>query len=208
MLTPAGLQSTESAIAKQNWNQAGAKEEAGLSKKRKCSRIFNFTTIICIALALALSYRKPSLVRVLSTSNWFIAMASISVYVKKMSGWFCLKVQEPIVQGPPWCNSLQLWRKTPYLPLHTPSTEPLIPLDLYFVQWKLCGTFGKAAPDIEMFSCCSCKGKAVAPVEKSTWGMVIKPTLSLNSRVLGDKFQLGITWTRTNLIWAEVDDSC
>ena len=41
-----------------------------------------------------------------------------------------------------------------------------------------------------MFSCCSCKGKAVAPVEKSTWGMVIKPTLSLNSRVLGDKFQL------------------
>ena len=59
-----------------------------------------------------------------------------------------------------------------------------------------------------MFSCCSCKGKAVALVEKSTWGMVIKPTLSLNSRVLGDKFQLGITWTRTNLIGAEVDDSC
>ena len=59
-----------------------------------------------------------------------------------------------------------------------------------------------------MFSCCSWKGKDVAPVEKNTWGMVIKPTLSLNSRVLGDKFQLGITWTRTNLIGAEVDDSC
>ena len=59
-----------------------------------------------------------------------------------------------------------------------------------------------------MSSCCSWKGKVVAPVEKSTWDMVIKPTRSLNSRVLGDKFQLGITWTRTNLIGAEVDDSC
>jgi hypothetical protein len=44
--------------------------------------------------------------------------------------------------------------------------------------------------------------------EESTWDMVIKPTRSLNSRVLGDKFQLRITWTRTNLIGAEVDDSC
>ena len=158
-----------------------------------------------IALGLAVVYSKPSLVWY-STSNWFIAMASISEQVKKMDGWFCLKVRGTSVQGLPGCNSLQLWRRTPYLPLHTPSTEPLIPLDLYFVQWKLCGTFGKAAP--EMFSCCSWKGKAVAPVEKNTWGIVIKPTLSWNSRVLGDKFQLGNTWTRTNLIGAEVDDSC
>ena len=105
------------------------------------------------------------------------------------------------------CKSLQLWRRMPHLPLHTHSTDLLIPLQGgQRLQWKLCGTFGKAAP--EMFSCCSWKGKAVAPVEKNTWGMVIKPTRSLNSRVLGDKFQLGITWTQTNLIWAEVDDSC
>ena len=111
------------------------------------------------------------------------------------------------VQGLPGCKSLQLWRRMPHLPLHTHSTDLLIPLQGgQRLQWKLCGTFGKAAP--EMFSCCSWKGKAVAPVEKNTWGMVIKPTRSLNSRVLGDKFQLGITWTRTNLIGAEVDDSC
>ena len=59
-----------------------------------------------------------------------------------------------------------------------------------------------------MFSCCSCKGEAVASVGKSMWGMFIKPTHRLNLRVLGDKFQLGITWKQTNLIWAEVDDSC
>ena len=169
---------------------------------------------MCIALGLAVSYSKASLVWFSTTNNWFIAMASISEQVKKMDGWFCLKVRGTSVQGLPGCNSLQLWRRTPYLPLHTPSTDRWFPWTCTFgqggqrLQWKLCGAFGKAGADLERSSCCSWKGRAVAPVEKSTWDMVIKPTRSLNSRVLGDKFQLGITWTRTNLIGAEVDDSC
>ena len=170
---------------------------------------------MCIALGLAVNYSKPSLVW-FSTSNWFISMASISKNFswKRWMVGFVWKYAERVHKVCRGVTAFSYGAGRPTCLCTHPVQTRWFPWTCTFgqggqrLQWKLCGTFGKAAPDIEMSSCCSWKGRAVVPVEKSTWDMVIKPTRSLNSRVLGDKFQPGITWTRTNLMGAEVDDSC
>ena len=150
---------------------------------------------MCIALGLAVNYSKPSLVW-FSTSNWFISMASISKNFswKRWMVGFVWKYAERVHKVCRGVTAFSYGAGRPTCLCTHPVQTRWFPWTCTFgqggqrLQWKLCGTFGKAAPDIEMFSCCSCKGKAVAPVEKSTWGMVIKPTLSFNSTVLGDKF--------------------